>query len=207
MSIREIKLAAKQKIKGNWGLMIGTYIVMSLIVGATSFTGIGAIIIGGPLVVGFCFMTLKIVRGQKGDFVDLFSQFNNFSNLLVWYLLYNIFIFLWSLLFFIPGIVKSLAYSMSPYILADNPEVGGNEAITKSREMMDGHKTEFFLLNLSFIGYIILSIFTFGILLIWLIPYMEASKAEFYTRLKLEHIVKVEEVVDNFDQQETIDIQ
>lgn len=191
MRISYIKSVARKKIKGNWGIIIGAYIVMSILVGCASFTYIGPIIIGGPLMIGFTTIVLSVVRSKQAEFGQLFSKFNYFGNTFVWYLLYNIYIMLWSMLFFIPGIIKTYSYAMSPYILADNPEMEGNQAITESRQMMDGHKAELFLLDLSFIGWLILSVFTFGILLIWVIPYMQAARAEFYIRLKGEHVASI----------------
>ena len=84
----------------------------------------------------------------------------------------------------IPGIIKGIAYSQAMYILAENPEIGGREAISKSQEMMRGHKMEYFILLLSFIGWSILASLTFGLLYIWLIPYMNATYANFYQSIK-----------------------
>ena len=92
---------------------------------------------------------------------------------------------LWTCLFIIPGIIKSYSYRMVPYILADNPELGAVEAITLSRQMMDGNKGRAFLLDLSFIGWTILTIITLGIVgLFWANPYFYATDAELYRTLK-----------------------
>ncbi len=102
-------------------------------------------------------------------------------------LLRDIFLFLWTCLFIIPGIVKAYAYRMVPYILAEYPECGANEAITRSREMMRGHKWRTFLLDLSFIGWWLLSVVTFGLVgLFWLSPYYYNTDAALYERLKSE---------------------
>ena len=84
---------------------------------------------------------------------------------------------------------------MTPYILLDKPELSANEAITESRRMMTGNKMKLFLLDLSFFGWFILSVFTFGILLIYVIPYMQAAHAEFYRNLKGNDVPKVAEDV------------
>ena len=84
---------------------------------------------------------------------------------------------------------------MTPYILLDKPELSANEAITDSRMMMKGHKWELFLLDLSFIGWILLSLLTLGILFIYVIPYMQAARAEFYRNLKGENEPKVDEPI------------
>ena len=91
---------------------------------------------------------------------------------------------LWSLLLIVPGIVKFYAYAMTPYILIDNPELSANQAINLSKKMMKGHKFDLFFLQLSFVGWIFLSIFTLGIGLLWVMPYMMASQAAFYQDLK-----------------------
>jgi uncharacterized membrane protein len=114
---------------------------------------------------------------------NLFDCTKNFGTVFVASILQGIYLFLWTLLFWIPGIVKSYSYAMTNYILIDNPNMTANEAITESRKMMDGHKMDLFLLDLSFIGWYILSIFTFGILLLYVAPYHEAARAQFYADL------------------------
>jgi uncharacterized membrane protein len=99
-------------------------------------------------------------------------------------LLNMVFVFLWSLLFIIPGIIKALAYSMYPYIIADNPEIDAMEALRRSEEMMRGNKTRLLSLFISFIGWFILSMFTFGIGLFFLMPYIQTSVANFYVDLR-----------------------
>lgn len=90
------------------------------------------------------------------------------------------------MLFVIPGIIKSYSYAMTFYIMADNPEIDGMEAITRSRQMMNGNKWRLFCLDFSFIGWFILCILTFGLLLLYVGPYMEAAHAAFYQSLKGE---------------------
>jgi uncharacterized membrane protein len=98
-------------------------------------------------------------------------------------LLAGVFIFLWTLLFIVPGIIKSYAYAMTPYILIDNPELGPNEARLKSIEMMRGYKGKLFGLDLSFIGWHLLCILSLGIGYIWLQPYLSTARAAFYQEL------------------------
>ena len=106
----------------------------------------------------------------------------------VWgmFLMY-LFIALWSLLFIIPGIIKTFSYAMTPYILEENPQLSANEAIDRSRAMMKGHKFDLFWLFLSFIGWLLLSILTLGIGLLWLIPYMYTAQAAFYEDVKADY--------------------
>jgi len=98
------------------------------------------------------------------------------------------FCFLWSLLLIIPGIIKSFAYAMTPYILKDYPELSANQAINLSVKIMKGHKFDFFWLNLSFIGWMILGLFTMTIGYVWLMPYMYTSFAAFYQDVKKDYI-------------------
>ena len=101
-------------------------------------------------------------------------------------LLQKVYIFLWTLLLIIPGIIKAFSYAMTSYILKDNPEIKNNEAIEKSMQMMQGHKMDLFLLYLSFIGWAILSVLTLGIGFIFLTPYVNAAVSHFYEDLKEE---------------------
>ena len=99
------------------------------------------------------------------------------SKIILLYLLVNLYLFLWTLLFIIPGIIKSFSYAMTYFIINDHPEYSLNQAITESRRMMDGHKMEYFILCLSFIGWFILSCITLGIGFLWLIPYFYTTSA------------------------------
>ena len=95
--------------------------------------------------------------------------------------------FLWTLLLIIPGIIKSYEYAMIPYILADNPSISRQEAFRMSADMMRGNKWKAFVLDLSFLGWMILDGLTFGILgIFWVRPYIHATGAELYLELKKE---------------------
>ncbi|MDR0771905.1 MAG: DUF975 family protein [Candidatus Peribacteria bacterium] len=94
-----------------------------------------------------------------------------------------LYIFLWSLLLVIPGIIKGYSYALVPYLLRDNKKLEYNDVITKSRKLMDGHKFNLFVLDLSFLGWAILALLSFGIGFFWLIPYIETTRAAFYEDL------------------------
>jgi uncharacterized membrane protein len=98
-------------------------------------------------------------------------------------LLQGLFLFLWSLLLIIPGIIKSLSYSQTFFLLRDHSEYTMFEAITESRKMMNGYKWKYFLLGLSFIGWGILCLFTLGIGFLWLVPYVSTAMATFYNQI------------------------
>ncbi len=143
----------------------------------------------GPLTIGFYNALLRLLTGGENDILgNTFKIATEDYWHKVWgNLLMKIFIFLWSLLFIIPGIVKIFSYAMTPYILEENPELSAGEAIDRSRAMMRGHKFDLFWLYLSFIGWIILSFFTLGIGLLWLVPYVQTSVAGFYEDVKADY--------------------
>ena len=140
-------------------------------------------IIGGVVRQGYAVYLLKQYDQRDPQLSDLFSQFNRFSDGFCLNFLEGLYIVLWSLLLFIPGIVKSYAYAMAPFIMAENPDMTARQALRASCELMDGHKAELFYLDLSFIGWGILNLFTMGIGSLWLIPYQNAAHAAFYRNL------------------------
>lgn len=141
------------------------------------------LILGGVIQLGYGKFLLAQHDGREYQVKDLFSQFDRFGVGFLQRFLRNLFTALWSLLLIIPGIVKSLSYAMTPYILADHPELTAKQAINASKEMMDGYKGDLFMLELSFIGWDILNLLTLGIGSFWLSPYKEATYAAFYREL------------------------
>lgn len=186
---KDFRQEAWGKLKGNWGVMIAVNLVLMLIEGALAYLSryyFGAIVellVVGPLSLGLCIVSLSVIRKGETQFGYTFAGFKNFINALVAYIVVGIFTFLWSLLFIIPGIIKSYSYSMTMYVLADNPELSGNEARKRSMELMDGNKWRLFCLHFSFIGWILLSALTFGILMLWVAPYIKTAEAAFYNSL------------------------
>ena len=152
------------------------------------FSGVGSIamlLLSGPIGYGLRKLFLKQARdGQPMVFTDLFKGFTEDlgTNVLIG-LMTGIFTFLWSLLFLIPGIVKSLAYSQALYIKADHPEYDWKTCINESQRLMKGHKGEYFVLGLSFIGWYIVGALCLGVGVLWVEPYAEATKAHFYWSL------------------------
>ena len=148
------------------------------------FGTIGSIIDTCLFTFGITSFFLKISRNEEVTYKELFSKIN----LAVFYFaltfVAGLFISLWTLLLIIPGIIATYAYKMIYYIKLDNPEIGVLDAIKKSKEMMNGHKWDFFVLELSFIGWIILGVFTLGILYLWLVPYMAVTECNFYNSIK-----------------------
>ena len=181
---KQVKLRAKQTLGNNFGLIFGTLLVGSLILCALAFTGIGTILLAGPIGAGLALVQLSALRGDEVEFGDMFKGFNNFGTNCGAGVLMSLFIWLWSFLLIIPGIIKAYSYSMTFYILADHPEMTATGAITASRNMMRGHKWDLFVLDLSFFWWIVLVSITFGIAGIYVEPYMELSHASFYESIK-----------------------
>lgn len=194
LSNYEIRKKAREQLGNNifnkkWLMALVAYIVFSAIVSALSTIGIG-IVFAGCIIFGYYAIFLSIVRGKEEvDIAQLFDGFkgDRFGKSLVLYILITLYTFLWSLLFIIPGIVKSYSYSMAFYIMNDRPDLSASQCIDESRRIMNGHKMDLFCLHLSFFGWAILCIFTFGIGILWLEPYMQTAQANFYEELKKQN--------------------
>lgn len=189
-----LRKMARDSIRGKWTLVILTflfYMVIVFTVGEIPKAGqLILLIISGPLSLGITIFSLSIARGQELKFEQIFQGFKHFGKALATYLLMLLFILLWSLLFIIPGIIAGLSYSMTFYLLADNPLLRANEAIEKSKKMMYGYKMKLFLMQLHFLLLAILSFLTLGIALLWVIPYIQVTLAKFYDDIKDKPIVK-----------------
>ena len=190
-SASELRRRARETLGGNifkspwlYALLVG--IITAAIASVASFIPVGSILIAGPIAIGTAAYFLNRVR-RRVEYDNLEILFdgvrNDLGDNIIIGILNAVFIALWSLLFVIPGIVKSYSYSMAYYIKLDHPEYTPTEAITESRRLMNGNKMRLFCLQLSFIGWAIVCIFTFGIGTLWLIPYMNAANAEFYQDL------------------------
>ncbi|CAK7022031.1 MAG: hypothetical protein PEGG_00906 [Paraeggerthella hongkongensis] len=153
---------------GFLGVVIGIY-------------GVVVLIIGGAVRQGLCQFSINLIKKDApAEFNVLFSKFSNLGKCLLLNLAMWLLIFAWSLLLIVPGIIAAYRYAMAPYIMAQNPDIGVMDAIGQSKELMRGHKGRLFWLSLTFIGWVLLSVLTFGIGFLWLNPYMEAVQAAFY---------------------------
>lgn len=175
---------------GSFNLNIDEEVLVRMPAAARSFLGyvvsfastlaLAQFLIGGVIRLGYSRFLLKMHDGRTPELSDLFSQFHRFGDGFCLHLLRGIYVFLWSLLFIIPGIIASLSYAMAPFLMVENPNMTASQAIAASKEMMDGHKTDLFILELSFIGWGLLNVLTLGIGSLWLNPYMNAAFAAFY---------------------------
>lgn len=216
----DMKREAKAQLSGHWGKVLTLIIIPVLVAIALGIVGIGIgilftdaesggsstsegwstvlnDIIGYFLATGVAFTMVDMITQEHygiNPFQDLFQVFTKFKfwDFLVLYVLKRIYTFLWTLLFIIPGIIKTYSYSQAELIYKDYHDQGktvsANEAITLSRELMDGHKMDLFVLDLSFIGWYLLSIILLGIPLLYVYPYEQASKAVFYRAIMLDHV-------------------
>ena len=138
-----------------------------------------------PFEVGFQRFFIENHNGNPKVSTIFYAFRTNYINIVKTMFLKDIYIFLWSLLFLIPGIIKSYSYRLVPFILAENPDMDADDAIRLSMEMMNGEKLNAFILDLSFIPWLILSAFTFYIIgIFYVFPYINATNAELYLAIK-----------------------
>jgi len=185
---QDYKTRARIILKGRWNFCALTAFVYFICSSAASalprIGSIASLAVSGPLTLGISIFVLKLVRDNNPKISNIFDGFNDFLRAFLTHLLILIFVLLWMLLLIVPGIIAALSYSMSFYILADNPELSALDAIKKSKEIMRGHKGSLFMLSLSFIGWALLALLTLGIGFFWLAPYMGTTFACFYEDIK-----------------------
>ena len=180
----EIKALAKQKIKGKVWSIFFALLVAGFISGLGSAAfGIGALITMPAMGVGMMIYVIAIWRNDEYEFSKIFRGFDNLGRNIGGYLLVQIFVSLWSLLFIIPGIIMAIAYSMTNYIMADT-DCTAMDAIRTSKEITKGYRGDIFVMGLSFMGWALLGGFTFGLAYIYALPYMTVSFAGLYEELK-----------------------
>ena len=186
----QLRAEARQALQGKWPMAAVAALIYSVIAGGLSaipfIGGLCSLFIGLPIAYGIAIVMLGVYRGKDIDFGVLFEGFQDYCRIFVTKLLQAIYTLLWSLLLVIPGIIKSYSYAMTDFILKDEPEMKNNAAIEKSMAMMENNKMKLFLLDLSFIGWALLAIVTFGIGFLFLQPYMQVSRAAFYEDLKAQ---------------------
>ena len=205
---KEIKEEAKAQLQGNWKPVIIIFLIplfLSLFFSVRTIFSLynentwlntlefGVNILSSFLTIGIYYTLLDFVRIHDSSISpinDVFQAFKKkyFRNLLLLELNISIRIFLWSLLLFIPGIIKIFAYSQAALIYKDIVDRTGEQpspkfCIQESERLMKGHKMEYFRLIFSFIGWILLTILSFGVGAIWLNPYISMSSVIFYENL------------------------
>lgn len=180
----DLRYNAREALRGNWWPCVGltfVYMAISIILGIIPYVGgLASLILTGPIQLGMTIFYVSFIRSEEPDFNKFFEGFSDFGRALAAFLLMSLFIFGWTLLLIVPGIIATYRYSQTFYIMMDDPEISAIDAIRKSSDMMSGAKFKLFMLHLSFIGWAILTAFTFGIGQLFLLPYVNTSLAFFY---------------------------
>ena len=179
---------ARALLAGRWGEAIGAAALLLLVgLAASSLPYVGwilAFVVAGPVELGTAAYFLATARRQAPTIARAFSGFERFGPAFVAYMLVTTFIFLWSLLLIVPGIMAACRYSMTFFILEDDPRLTASQAIERSMAMMEGHKWRLCCLYFRFTGWALLTILTFGLGLVVLLPYVATAKARFYEDLR-----------------------
>lgn len=151
------------------------YIILAAIVMGTLY-----FILGSIVEVGYARVNLELISGREPSFDSLFAYLVNWKTTALTRLLQTVYVLLWSLLLIVPGIIATYSYAMTSYILSENPNLTPSEALERSKQLMDGNRWRLFCMQISFIGWDILSSLTLGIGNLWLRPYKQAATAAFY---------------------------
>ena len=193
-----IKKEARELTKTNkwnvWKPVLAVALISSIVAALISIVGGEESVAGGiisvifslaivPVSVGVFAYNLKLVRGEEFSLNDLKAYYPFYLKIFCIGILTTLFVFLWSLLFIIPGIIAGLSYAMTSFVFIDNTDLSAIETIKKSKELMNGYKMDYFVFQLSFIGWNILAMCTLGILYIWLFPYMTIAETMYYDKL------------------------
>ena len=196
MTNSELRRRAREtlgnKIFGQkWLMALVVYLVISAILGtASSIISISALFLTGPLMFGLHKSFLIAKRAQtEANIETAFDGFKIYSSTLLLGLMQTIFLWLWSMLFVIPGIIKAYSYSMAYYISVDHPEYDWKTCINESRRIMNGNKWKLFCLDLSFIGWYIVGTLCLFVGVLWVYPYHHIARAEFYIMVKWQDYV------------------
>lgn len=192
----EIKNFAKEKLSGNlgsiWkiliialGISLASTCVLSILFNKMDADFLDSLlgILMMPLGIGTTAFFVSLIENENFEAKDLFKYYHDFVKIIGVTILMGLIVMLGYICFIIPGIILTLSYSLVPIILIKKPELGIVETLKYSREKMQGHKLDAFVLGLSFIGWAILGTLTVGILYIWLFPYMQLTFTKFYLNI------------------------
>lgn len=188
MNRAELKAKAKAQLQGK----VGKFFLCMLIIFAIGmvcgvipvFGWIASVIVTPALSIGLILVYLGVTYGKDVEISNMFNGFQYTGKALWLTILIGVFTFLWALLCYVPGIVKAISYSMSYYVLAENPNMTAREALNVSKRITNGHKMDIFVLGLSFIPWILLVTVTCGIAAIYVVPYMQLTITNFYHEIK-----------------------
>ena len=189
ITLATYKKEARDALAGKWVYAAVTTLVWSTVSVILSVMDntlpFISLIIGFILMYGYTHYVYNIAKGERADTELLFAGFSNrFGTILFAGLIMTIKALLWSLLLIVPGIIAAISYSQTFFILRDDDKIDAYSAVEKSKKMMYGHKWSYFLLSLSFVPWMILSILTFFIGFFFSAPYYYVATARFYVHLK-----------------------
>lgn len=198
MTRQELKEWSKNKMKGHMWKVLGAVVITGLISGLTAEIDLkneflnfsisfGFTLIGFIISIGLVEFMVNYINDKNYDYEMLFSKFGDWKRILLTYFHMYIRIILWMLLLIVPGIIKAYSYSMVPYILQNDKDISPVDALKLSEEIMNGHKMDLFILELSFIGWHLLAIPTLMILEVWIIPYQQTALTKYMYDLKTNH--------------------
>lgn len=198
---KKYKKSALEQLRSRWNIPAIVTVLVILIIALVSYAdnnsdgtiafaiSLCSLCISGILILAYHRLILKIATSSENiDMGDFFSGLEYWITGVLGFLWYTLWTTFWMLLFVIPGIIKTYAYSQMFWVLAENPKLGVKKAMNISKIMTNGHKADIFVMNLSFIGWILLSVITCGIGFVWLFPYMGASFANAYADMKLSSL-------------------
>lgn len=179
---------ARDRLSGNWkfGVLVSFlyFLVGVLPSSIDSIGGLIGLILGGPLALGLAILFLAFVRSGEKRVDRLFEGFRRFTQAMLTYLLMVLYVILWALLLIVPGVIAAISYSMTFFILADNPGLTPSQALQRSKAMMEGKKARFFFLGCRFIPWALLCLPTAGIGFLWLFPYVYTTFTLFYEEIR-----------------------
>lgn len=188
----ELKAAAKDRLRGRWGrvglaylVLYLSYMVALVMVSRMRFAShMASLILTGPITLGGAIYALAVSRGDPPRFGAIFDGFEYFWKSVGLHLWRSLWILLWMLLLVVPGIIKAISYSMSFFIMADDPVIGVREALVRSKAITYGYRKDLFVLGISFIGWALLSALSLGVGFFWLVPYVYVTYANAYAALR-----------------------
>ena len=200
MNTAELKANAKEQLRGKWAVAIATVLVANILIdsdvmykvsekfgliGLSISCSLISLFLGGVISVGLCkFLLDMTTKREEPRFETLFSQFNIYLKTLGLNILITLSVCIGTILFIVPGIIVGLMFSQSYYILSEDPSKSITQCIKESVDMMNGHTWDLFYLELTFIGWWLLTAITVGIAGLWVAPYVKVTETNFYLSIK-----------------------
>ena len=200
MNTAELKANAKEQLRGKWAVAIATVLVANILIdsdvmykvsekfgliGLSISCSLISLFLGGVISVGLCkFLLDMTTKREEPRFETLFSQFNIYLKTLGLNILITLSVCIGTILFIVPGIIVGLMFSQSYYILSEDPSKSITQCIKESVDMMNGHQWDLFYLELTFIGWWLLTAITVGIAGLWVAPYVKVTETNFYLSIK-----------------------